>query len=102
MHAQAGSGIHLDDRALPLQRAGYISADDVDSTYVQPDHPGGGFDGGSEFRMNVVGDICRGPAGGKVGVVAEDNTNTFAGNGFGVQSLGRKMRECGLIKMDFC
>ena len=88
MHAQAGAALTstMPPPCLPGLQHGI--ADDVDAADVEADRLGGGDGAGSEFGMDVVGDVGGGAAGGQVGVVAQDDPGAAGRDRFGGVALG--------------
>ena len=74
VHAQARSGVDLDDHAsLLAQGARDVLGDHVDAGDVQP-HDLGGVDGrGRHGRMHALGDVDGRAAGAQIGVAADQH-----------------------------
>src|SRR5574343_1066985 len=101
VHAQAGGGIDFDDAAaLVFERLVHGVADDVDAGDVKADRLRGGNGGGSQFGMDVVGDVGGGAAGGQGGVVAQHDADAAAGHGIGVVTLFGQAGQGDLIETE--
>ena len=83
-----GAALHFDDAAaLLFERLVHGVADDVDAGDVEADGLRRSDGGGGQFRMDVVGDVGGGAAGGQVGVVAQDDADATRWHCIGVIAL---------------
>ncbi len=67
VHAEAGSGVDLDDRPSRLaQWASDVGRDDVDPRHIEADDPGGQLGHRRHLGVDLLGPIDAGPARGEI------------------------------------
>ena len=99
MHPQAGAGVDLDEHPpLQLQWPGDVGRHAIDAGDVEADDPRRFDRPGSDLRVDRVGDILGGSAGGEVGVAPQDHGLTVGRDHPDIEPLIAEYRQRDLVK----